>query len=58
MFKKKKKDELMTANEMLTRLQKHGLKGCEPTWKDAAAMVMCGVVIVGVTVLLMYAASL
>jgi len=58
MFKKKKKDELMTTHEMLARLQKYGLKGCEPTWKDAVAMVMCGVVIVGVTVLLMYAASL
>ena len=48
----------MTTHEMLARLQKYGLKGCEPTWKDAVAMVMCGVVIVGVTVLLMYAASL
>ena len=48
----------MTTDEMLTRLQKHGLKGYEPTWKDAVNMIVCGLVIVGVTTLLMYVASL
>jgi len=50
---KKKKDELFTAQEMIDRLQKHGLKGDDVTWREALTMFALGALIVLVAVALM-----
>ncbi len=39
MPKKKKKDDLMTTQEMIARLQKHGLNGDATTPKDILWMI-------------------
>jgi hypothetical protein len=43
---KKKKNDLMTTQEMIERLQKHGLKDDTSNWKDLLVLLgFCGVIV-------------
>ena len=52
-MKKKKNNKLFTTQEMIDRLQKHGLKGDNATWKEALTMLVFVVFIILVAVALM-----
>jgi len=53
MFRKKKKIPTFTAQEMIDRLQKHGLKGDGVTWREVLTMFGLGALIILVAVALM-----
>jgi len=43
---KKKKNDLMTTQEMIERLHKYGIKGDDANWKDLLVLLgFCGVIV-------------
>ena len=52
-MKKKKNDKVFTTQEMIDRLQKHGLKGDDVTWKDALTMLAFTGLVILVAIVLM-----